>query len=168
MWDRCKVNPVILGFINTCGDADVVMSASKDGGATWSAPAPVNAAAQDQFFPWVKTDRSTNVVNVIFYSSELDAFQHRLQVKLAQINPGAATPDPVSITNILASSLDDPSSDPTLGNFFFGDYIGVAARGTGTVGASHAYGHWTFNTVAGSYNGVSVPEQNNHLGLLVY
>jgi hypothetical protein len=158
-WSRCKV-PGVQGFI--CPDADVVMKASKNNGATWSALADVNADADDQFFPWVKTDRSQNVVNVLYYDNNADSgFQHRVQVKLAQIFPGAATPDVVRRTRTVASTLNEPDGDVYLGGFFFGDYIGVAARGTGAATGSRAHVGYTANYFLGSYNGAFAPQQDN-------
>lgn len=166
VWDRCKVEPV---FGSLCPDADVVMKASANNGATWSALTCVDCSAQDQFFPWLRTDRSRNIVNIVYYTSVADpVFQHRVQVFLRHINPGLGTPNLPSDTHVLTTVLDDPNGDLLLGGFFFGDYIGVAARGTGADGSSRAYAHYTYNTVQGIYNGISNPEQNNHLSRVDY
>jgi hypothetical protein len=164
VWDRCKV-PLFLGFV--CPDADVVLAASNDDGATWS-PMDVNTDPKDQFFPWVKTDRSTNIVNISYYTAEGDFFGHRVQVVLNHILPGPNTPNPIDDTHILTTLLDETSADPVLGGFFFGDYIGLAARGTGIAGACRAYAHFTYNTRLGVYNGVPNPQQDNNLSRLDY
>ncbi|HJY79895.1 MAG TPA: hypothetical protein VKK81_02265, partial [Candidatus Binatia bacterium] len=167
MWDRCKVALIAFGV---CPDADVVMRASKDNGATWAGLVNVVAGDHnDQFFPAIKTDRSRNIVNITYYSSQNDlTFQHRVQVFLNHINPGAATPDPINDTHVITSLLDDPSSDPFVGGGFFGDYIGVAARGSGIDGKSHAYVGFTYNDVGKNCGGVVCPQQDNKLQLLVY
>jgi hypothetical protein len=170
VWDRCKV---ALIFARMCPDADVVMKASRNNGVTWSALTCVRCTAQDQFFSTIKTDRSRNIINIAFVGSGGDAtFQHRLQVVLEHIQPGSATPDPVADLHTLTTLLNDPSGNPDparLGRHpFFGDHIGVAARGTGTDGQSRAYVHYTYNNIQGVYNGVQVPELNNHLSRLDY
>jgi hypothetical protein len=158
-WSHCKV-PGIFGFV--CPDADVVMAASNNNGATWSPVASVNSGSDDQFMPWVKTDRSQNVVNLLYYSNSSDSGnQHRVQVRLAQIFPGASTPDVITKTNILTTTLNEPAGDPFLGGFFFGDYIGLAARGTGSAGGSHAHVGYTANYFKGSYAGALAPQQDN-------
>jgi hypothetical protein len=50
----------------------------------------------------------------------------------------------------------------------FGDRIGLAAGGSGTLGQSHAYVGFTWNSVFGRYGGVPMPDMNNHLTLLQY
>lgn len=166
VWDRCKVG-LFLG--STCVDADVVMKQSANGGATWPGGInPVNTSAQDQFFPWIKTDRSRRIVNIIYYSSQNDSpFQHRVQVFLNHLT-NAAFPLTVADTHVLTKLRDDPSGDPLLGGLFFGDYIGVAARGTGKPTESRAYTHFTFNNIQGNYNGILAPEQNNHMSRVAY
>lgn len=160
-WTRCKVRGVVFGL--DCPDADVVMAASNNNGASWSNVTPVNTGDRDQFFPWVKADRATNTVNIVYYSSENDAlFKHRVQVLLNQIAPGTAIPNPVGPSQVLTTLADDPSADLLIGGSSFGDYIGVTARG------GRLYSHYTFNSVPGFYNGVLNPEQNNHLTRLDY
>ena len=130
----------------------------------------MNVSTQDQFFPWIRTDRSRNIVNIDYYTSQADSFfQHKVQVYLNHIIPGAVTPDPINDTHIMTTYLDDPSSDPVLRGSFFGDYIGVAARGTGADEASRAYAGYTYNEVQKSCGaGVTCPQQDNHLQRLDY
>ncbi len=159
VWDRCKVPAIEFGF--TCPDADVVMTASNNNGATWSPVTSVNTDVHDQFFPWVKTDRSTNTVNIVYYNSENDFFHHRVQVFLNQIRPGTGNPNQVGVNHVITIKADDPAADPVAGAFLFGQYIGVAARG------GRVYTHYTYNTSQGIYSGgVLAPEQNNHLSRL--
>lgn len=168
VWDRCKVD-LIDGYF--CPDADVFMKASNNNGATWSSMKSVNAGAEDQFFPWIRTDRARNIVNIAYYNSAADpTFQHRVRISLSHIVPGSATPDPVDDTHAVTTLLNEPTADMLYGFVVpqFGDYIGVAARGTGTDGGSRAYVHFTYNNRQGTYNGISVPNQNNHLARLNY
>lgn len=176
VWDHCK-KPLIDLFVSfVCPDADVVMAASTNNGVSWSAPAGVNTGLDDQFFPWIRTDRSRNVVNIVYYNSNPDpTFQHRVRVELKHINPGGATPDPITDTHVITTLLNEPDADILVsafgGVFFqpeFGDYIGVAARGNGADGGSRAYPHFTYNNYQATYNGASVPNSNNHLSRLNY
>jgi hypothetical protein len=50
----------------------------------------------------------------------------------------------------------------------FSDRLGLAAAGTGTVGQSHAYVAFTWNSVFGTYGGVPSADVNNHLTLFSY
>lgn len=170
VWDRCKVATWPYPWGWACPDADVLMSASKDSGATWSAATAVDTNLQDQFFPWIKTDRYRNIANIVYYTSAADTpWQHRLRVALRQINPGAVVPNPVGSAITLTTTLDDPASDPVLGGLFFGDYIGVAARGTSSTAAtSTAYVGFTWNAREGTYNGQAVPQQDDNIGRVDY
>jgi len=168
VWDRCKV-PNVLSFLFACSDADVVMTASNNNGVSWAPVTGVNTEAQHQFFPWIKTDRSTNITNIAYYSSENDPSQHRVQVFLNQIRPGMAIPNRIGPKRQVTTLLDETTADPVMLTYpFFGDYIGIAARGTGTPGLSRAYAHFTYNTNRGIYNGILAGEQNNHLSRLDY
>jgi hypothetical protein len=167
VWDRCKV-PVPFGPTGVCPDADVVLKASNNDGATWSALTCLSCFAQDQFFPAIRADRSRNIITIAYYANGGDAtFQHRVQVLLRHINPGGTTPDPSDVHTI-TTLLNDPSGDPLLGGTDFGGYIAVATRGTGADGQSRAYVHYTYNNIQGTLSGVQVPEQNNHLSRLDY
>lgn len=156
VWDRCKHDDDPLFGERFCADTDVRMAASNNNGGTWTLTT-LAGGPQDQFFPWIKTDPSTNIVNIVFYSSGNDpAFQHRVQIFLRHIAPGPATPDAADF-HVITTLLNDPSGDPFFGGFFFGDYIGVAARG------SRAYIGFTYNNLQGTYSGIPTPEQNNHM-----
>jgi len=172
VWDRCKIDPSVnrIGFALVCPDADVAATASTDNGVTWSARFSINASTQDQFFPWIKTDRSRGIINIAYYTSQNDGtFQHRLNVYLNHINPdGVLNVNAISDTHIITSVVNDPAADRALGGLFFGDHIGVAARGTGVDGASRAYCGFTSNDVQGLYGGVSAPQQDNKLTRLDY
>ena len=169
VWDRCKVSTSVVypgvTFTNVCADADLKMAASNNNGQTWTL-ADLDTAVQDQFQPWIGTDASTNIVNVVYYSSQSDKFQHRAKVVLRQILPGNATPDPVGAAQTITTVGLDPAADPFLQGIYVGDYIGVSARAAS--GGSRAYIHYTHSAVAGTYNGVKDPEQNNHLSRFDY
>ena len=169
VWERCKVSTAVkypgLTFVNVCPDADLVMAASNDNGATWNF-GEVDSGPQDQFQAAIASDPSTNVVNIAYYSSQADAFQHRSQVLLRQILPGPSTPDPVTDPVAITTVPMDPNTDPYLQGIFIGYYIGVAARGG--PGGSQTYIHYTHTAVKGIYHGATDPEQNNHLSRFDY
>lgn len=169
VWERCKVSTAVkypgLTFVNVCPDSDLLMAASNDNGGAWSF-ADFDTGPQDQFQAALATDASTNVVNIAYYSSEADAFQHRSRVLLRQILPGGSTPDPLTDPATITSVPMDPNTDPFLQGIFIGYYIGVAARGA--PGGSEAYIHYTHTAVKGIYHGAADPEQNNHLSRFDY
>jgi hypothetical protein len=166
VWDRCKVSTAIpypgVTFVNKCVDADILMAASNDNGQTWHF-APLDISSQDQFQPWITTDRTTNTLQIGYYTSANDtAFQHRALVALRQIPPGSLTPDVPTAAQIVTSVALEPNGDPVLQGIFIGHYLGVAARSS-AAGGARVYVHYTHTSVPGIYNGVSDPEQNNHL-----
>lgn len=163
VWDRCHVPAYNSGSI--CPDADVILAASNDNGATWHSGS-VDTATGDQYFPAIATDAATNNVNIAYYSTTGDAMNHRAKVVLRQIRPGPATPDPPGVPQTLTSVAMEPAADFMLGNITIGGYIGLAARTT-TAGG-RAYVHYMHNVVNGAYNGAPAPEQNNHLARFDY
>ena len=115
-------------------------------------------------------DSSTGTVNIAYYSTENDTtFQTHPQVFLAQIAPGTTS---VGTPNLLTSASIYPNTTAAIPTQFeplgLGDRIGLAGAGTGTAGESHAYVGFTWNSVFGTYGGVSLPDMNNHLTFLQY
>jgi hypothetical protein len=108
-------------------------------------------------------------VNIAYYSTENDFFQLRPQVFLAQILPGTTKVGPPQF--LTSASADVQASPPISLNdqpAFFGDRIGIAVTGTGIAGESTAYVSFTWTSVAGTYDGVSSPDVNNHLTTFQY
>jgi hypothetical protein len=155
---------------NFCPKTDVVVTSSTDDGATWSPVALVSTSPGQQFFGAIANDTSTGTVNIAYYSTENDdIFQLRPQVFLAQILPGTTS---VGTPQLLTSAFADVQATPPISLLgqptFFGDRIGIAVTGTGTVGGSNAYVSFTWNSVAGTYDGVSSADVNNHLTRFQY
>jgi hypothetical protein len=165
VWDRCAVVPPTVVWSPICPNAQIVMAASADNGNTWHFGA-VDKGAGDQYFPAIRTDTNTNIVNIAYYSTQADSARHRPRVLLRQIAPGALTPDPVGPLQTLTTTAWEPAADFFLGDTFIGLNIGIAARATAT--GSRAYVHYTHNIVNGRYNGAPAPEQNNHLSRFDY
>jgi hypothetical protein len=178
VYDHCRsIHPpqllAGLGVIANpvCTKVDLVLTRSTNGGATWSAPEPVESAVGHQLFGTIAVDASTGTTNIAYYSTQNDPFLQRAQVFLSQIPAGATKPNP-------AIALTSASTDPNIGiqdlilqnagNINFGDYIGLASAGTGSKAQSKIYVHYTWNNVFGISNGTQQPDQNNTLLLFSY
>lgn len=171
VYDRCEVPVTQQNGLGSpfCPKADVAVTSSSDGGATWSPVTTVTTSPGQQFFGAVATDVSTETVSIAYYSTENDLFKQRPQVFLAQVAPGSTT---VGTPHLLTSGVGDVQAtspisveDQPPG---FTDRLGLAAAGTGTVGQSHAYVGFTWNSVFGTYGGVPSADVNNHLTLFSY
>jgi hypothetical protein len=160
VWERCKVPTKVIypgiPFVRVCPDSDLMMAASADNGATWQT-GTVDDSAQDQFQAALSVDGSTNAINIAYYSSQSDVFQHKLNVVVRQILPGAATPDPVGAPVTVTSTSIEPGGDLVLQGIFIGHYLGITSR------QSRVFVHFMNTAVPGTYNGASAPEQNNHV-----
>ncbi|MGA9472134.1 MAG: hypothetical protein WBV36_06705 [Terriglobales bacterium] len=152
-----------------CPKTDVVLTSSTNNGATWSPVTLVTSSPGQQFFGAIANDTSTGTVNIAYYSTENDFFELRPQVFLTQIPPGTTK---VGTPQLLTSASADVQASPPISledqPAFFGDRIGLAVTGTGIVGQSTAYVSFTWTSVAGTYNGVSSPDVNNHLTTFQY
>jgi hypothetical protein len=163
VWDRCKVQNIHGG--DTCPDADIRLAASNNNGGSWTLKA-VDTGSGDQYFPAIHTD-SGNILNIAYMSAQGDGgLNHRARVMLRQIAQGGITPDPVSSAVVITTLAMDPSADFFFGDAFIGSYIGVAARATPS--GRHTYVHYAHTAVNGRYNGITAPEQNNHLSRFDY
>ena len=101
------------------GSADILMSTSEDGGLTWPTPIRVNDANPNaQFFPWVAASTNGKVF-VSFYDRRDDPADRLLTVYLAMSIDFGRT----FLPNRRVSAQFDP------GNWFIGDYNGLAASG---------------------------------------
>ncbi len=171
VYDRCDVTVTQQTGLGSpfCPKADVAITSSSDGGATWSPIANVTTSAGQQFFGTVATDVSTETVSIAYYSTENDLFKQRPQVFLAQVSPGSTT---VGAPQLLTSGVGDLQATSPISALDqppgFSDRLGLAAGGTGTTGQSHAYVGFTWNSVFGIYGGVPSVDVNNHLTLFAY
>jgi len=167
VYDRCDVPTLSNGdLFPLCPKTDVVVTSSTDGGNTWSPIQKVSDADGQQLFGNLALDASTGTVNITYYSTENDPMKTRMQVFLAQILPGQTT---VSTPHQATSQL----YDGPLGGFnntesLPGNYLGIAAAGTGVTGQSAVYIHFTGSVADGTYNGVPFPVINNILTKFQY
>jgi hypothetical protein len=168
VYDRCQAIINSVDAANPpCSKVDVVYTFSINNGATWSTPTAVESGSGHQFFGNIRNDTSTETVNIAYFSTQDDFFFQRAKVRLRQIAANSTTLGPASI--LTSNSTDPDSGVPDLiepggqGYIDFGDRLGLAVAGTGTLGQSRAYIHYTWNNVFGTYNGISQPDQNNTL-----
>ncbi|WP_438432082.1 sialidase family protein [Gorillibacterium sp. sgz500922] len=106
---------------NRQGYADIFMSISTDQGIHWSAPVSITGApaGSQNFFPAIDVDPLTGVVNIIYYSNQVDGFN--LDVYVARsINAGASFTN----TRITNTSFNPNGSSPVPVPLI-GDYIDI-------------------------------------------
>jgi len=121
-------------------NSDIVVSQSKDGGVTWSAPT-VLAASGDQFMPWGAYDASGKL-RIGYFDRSYDAANHKFGYTLAsETSAGSLSFSSTQVTTTL--------SDPTQGDRWFsgltvnsnfphpssftGDYSGINVGANGVV-----------------------------------
>jgi hypothetical protein len=106
-------------------DADVFVSASRDGGKTWGRPVRVNDDAprndRDQLFAWMAIDPTDGAANVVFFDrrNNSGAGDAAMEVTLARSVDGCET-----FTNFAVNLRPFAPGAP-----FMGDYNGIAAFG---------------------------------------
>ena len=161
VWNRCKVTGSFL-----CPDSDVAMKFSTNNGASWSPLTAVDTGPDDQFLPAISTDVSRQTVNIAYFNNHIDPiFQHLVLVDLVQIPTGTTTPTaPINIT----TTPDDLTTGALGLSFESFESIGLAVKGTGSLGASRIYDSYSYNLRFGSYNGIPGPQQDNYLSSFRY
>jgi len=102
------------------GNHDVLLSYSRDGGATWSTAKRVNddVGTTSQFFPFVSVSK-TGRVDVVFYDRRNDPSDFLLDVYAGMSHDGGVT--------FRNKRITDKSYNSGAGQPFIGDYIGVAS-----------------------------------------
>ncbi len=124
--------------VNQGPDIDVYMIRSTDGGATWSTPVRVNqdptGQGKQHYFPWITCDPETGALSVIFYDDR-NVTATQAEVFVANSVDGGSTWEDFKVSDVAFT----PSPIPGLANGYFGDYIGISARG------SKVYPVWTDN-----------------------
>lgn len=105
------------------GDPDVFLSASRDGGETWSEPVRVNddekGNGKDQLFAWMAVDPRDGSINLVFYDRR-DLKETLTGLTLARSVDGGRT---------FVNHRIDQEPFACSPGVFFGDYISVAANG---------------------------------------
>jgi hypothetical protein len=118
-------------------NTDVFVAGSNNGGATWSAPAAVSSAVNDQFYPWAAV-APDGTLEVVYFDRSYDSANSRYGVTLAKLTAGA---------NVFTRQrVDTGLSDPNHARWFavngettfLGDYNGLAITSDGV-----AHPFWT-------------------------
>lgn len=118
-----------------CGFSDVLFAKSSTGGSSWTFTTFSPGAVTSQ--PWLTVNPSTGAVYLVYYTTQFDSFNHRIDVAVQKsTNAGGS----FTLTRITSVSIE-PDSDPTY--FFypstfggswvapqFGDYFQAVAQGT--------------------------------------
>jgi hypothetical protein len=104
------------------GDPDVFVAASRDGGATWSAPVRVNDDAKGgvQMFTWLAVDPVDGSLNVVFHDRRGQTGK-ATTVTLARSVDGGKT--------FMNHKLPVPAFECCERSAFLGDYNGIDAYG---------------------------------------
>ncbi len=137
-------DPAIPG---NCGESAILYGKSSDGGASWSSTTMADGNVNVQ--PWVTVDASTGNVSVLYYSTQFDPFNHRIDVVSQFSTDGGTTFTEYRVTSV----SNEPDSDPVMydytvasgfgGSFVvpqYGDYFqGVAMNGVLYVSFSGNY-----------------------------
>lgn len=152
--------------VSICVNAEVLMVTSTDDGKTWSSPVSVDAASGHHFYPAIATDTSTGIVNLAYYTTQGDSFNHEVGVFRNQILPGSTLPGaPQSVTTV-RSAIDLAPQNTNQNQLDFS--MGVVARGGSVSGRSHLYTSFDSTVVPGIYRGYPLPELNNHIKEVTY
>lgn len=103
------------------GYSDIFMSQSTNFGQIWSTPVSITGApaGSQNFFPAIDVDPLTGVVNVIYYSNQVDGFD--LDVFVARSINGGQTFTNTRITNVSFNPNAGSVTPVTL----IGDYIDI-------------------------------------------
>ena len=150
------VNPVNGTMYLTYNDkfgalgADIFLTSSSDGGATWSTPARVNSdgTANDQFFPTVAVNQTGRALMVGWYDRRDDPnnLAMRRYSRLATINPSTGV---LTLSANFALSPAFPvviGQDPVINTTYMGDYDQIAAD------RSHFFTTWGDNRLGNSFH----------------
>ena len=127
-------NRLYVSFYNYNGTRlQVVVSKSKNGGATWNKPVKVaGSAVNDEFFPWLTTD-SSGVVGVTWLDRRLDPSNINYDSFATTSTTGGVS----FTTNVRVSTVSSNPFNDGFGSGFMGDYTGNIWSG------STLFGSWT-------------------------
>ena len=109
-------------------DVYVYMIKSTDGGSTWSTPVKVNQdpmnTGKKHYFPWIACDPVTGTLSVIFYDDR-NVSSNQVETWVANSLDGGETWDDFRVSDVAFT----PTPIPGTASGYFGDYLGISARG---------------------------------------
>ncbi len=124
--------------VNVGPDIDIYMIKSTDSGGSWSIPLKVNqdssGLGKEHFFPWITCDPVLGALSVIFYDDRNVSSTDCEVFVASSVNAGVMWID-FKVSDVSFT----PSPIPGLASGYFGDYLGISARG------GKVYPAWTDN-----------------------
>ncbi len=109
----------LLGLDNpgNCGLSAILVSGSTNAGLTWSTPTMVSQPAVNAQ-PYITVDPVTGHVYVVYYTTQFDPFNHRIDVVASKSSNAGSTFHQNRITSV----SNEPDSDPNM--FFYASPFG--------------------------------------------
>ncbi len=124
--------------VNSGPDIDVYMIKSTDEGENWSDPIRVNqdptGTGAEHYFPWIACDPETGALSVIYYDDR-NVSATQCETYVSNSMDGGQTWEDMKVSDVAFT----PSPIPGLAGGYFGDYLGITARG------GMVYPCWTDN-----------------------
>ena len=120
-----------------CGQSAVLFTQSTDGGRSWSSPTTLShPAVNDQSY--VTVDSQTGTIYDVYYTTQYDTFNHRIDVVASTSNNLGKTFSQQRVTSV----SNEPDSDPNMYDYIvrsgfggsftvpqYGDYFEATALG---------------------------------------
>jgi len=133
---------------NTGNDIDGYMIISSNEGVSWSDPIRINQDAPGQgnqhYFQWVTCDSETGCLSVIYYDDR-DVSNNQCETYCSNSIDGGQTWEDIKVSDVAFT----PSPIPGLASGYFGDYLGIVAKG------GNVYPCWTDNRTGSAMTYVS-------------
>jgi hypothetical protein len=157
VFDECRAR---IGD-TLCEHPKIKLRYSDDDGATWS---DIKVLSKDavNYFPSISSDTHSQFV-VSYYTNRFDSgFQNAQDIEIVTVD--ASTVSILKRQRVTDDGFtpNETEADPTLGGFFIGDYIEVAAHD----GVSYIGYNMNTRDVAIFGEGVKVPQQDNFLSVI--
>jgi hypothetical protein len=96
-----------------CGLSSILFTSSTDRGVTWSAPITLSKPAVNAQ-PYITVDPMTGNIFVVYYTTQFDSFNHRIDVVASKSTNGGSSFHQSRITSV----SNEPNSDPNM--YFYG------------------------------------------------